>query len=427
MAERVQKELRRVYAHVRVHGLGAAVEAREHGGEGRPVVLLDESGQEVISVSGAAEGCGVEIGQSRWEAERACPGVLVAEPDEKKYAYFWQRVVDICGDYTPDLRIVGGREKGVSLDLTGTERLFGPAKQIGREIWNRLRAEVGVSASIGIGPNRMVARLASEAERTARTARETARSARETERTARVMCVEGTRAARFVAGLPISALPGVDRDWEGRLKDMGIRRAKDLAALPAEAVERAFGERGRMLWEIARGGDPEEARRDASPAYGRLPTTEKEQSLSAQVEVRPATDERARIRAALRVAADDLSRKLREHGMVAQQVRIAVVFSDMRKVEARRTLGRATRSGEVLFQAAGILLDRMKLGTRLVRRVRIIADRLSPGPHGGQLGLPLVEGEERRERLAERVDQVKDRYGDHALRRGSTLALGRPG
>ena len=152
---------------------------------------------------------------------------------------------------------------------------------------------------------------------------------------------------------------------------------------------------------------------------------ERERGLSAQVEVRPATEERARIRAALRVAADELSRKLREHGLVAQQVRIAVVFSDMRKVEARRTLGRATRSSEVLFQAAGILLDRLKLGSRLVRRVRIIADRLSPGPHGGQLGLPLVEQEQRRERLADRVDQVKDRYGDHALRRGSALALGR--
>ena len=422
MAERVRKELRRVYAHVRVHGLGAAVEAREHGGEGRPVVLLDESGQEVISVSGAAEGCGVEMGQSRWEAERACPGVLVAEPDEEKYAYFWQRVVDICGDYTPDLRIVGGREKGVSLDLTGTERLFGPAKKIGREIWNRLWGEVGVSASIGIGPNRMVARLASEAERTARGTRKTERSERETERPARVMYVEGNRAARFVARLPISALPGVDGDWEKRLKDMGIRRAKDLAALPVEAVERAFGERGRRLWEIARGEDPDDAR--GGQETRSCPTDE---GLSAQVEVRPATEERARIRAALRAAADELSRNLRQHGLVSQQVRIAVVFSDMRKVGARRTLGRATRSSEVMFQAAGILLDRMKLGTRLVRRVRIIADRLSPGPHGGQLGLPLVEGEQRRERLAERVDQVKDRYGDHALRRGSTLALGRRG
>ena len=154
---------------------------------------------------------------------------------------------------------------------------------------------------------------------------------------------------------------------------------------------------------------------------------ERERGLSAQVEVRPATEERARIRAALRVAADELSRKLRQHGLVAQQVRIAVVFSDMRKVEARRTLGRATRSSEVMFQAAGVLLDRMKLGARLVRRVRIIADRLTPGPHGGQLGLPLVEQEQRRERLAERVDQVKDRYGTQALRRGSALALGRRG
>ncbi len=77
----------------------------------------------------------------------------------------------------------------------------------------------------------------------------------------------------------------------------------------------------------------------------------------------------------------------------------------------------------MIFQAAGALFERMKLRGRLVRRVRIAADRLAPGPRGGQLGLPLLEQEQRRERLAERMNEVMDRYGEAAVRRGSAVAL----
>ena len=94
----------KVFAHVRVDGLGASVEAREHGRSGPPTILLDESGQRVASASPAARRCGVRPGASLWEAQRRCPEVLVAEPDPEKYEYFWQQVVEICGDYTPGVK-----------------------------------------------------------------------------------------------------------------------------------------------------------------------------------------------------------------------------------------------------------------------------------------------------------------------------------
>jgi DNA polymerase-4 len=396
MAERTDK-LRRVYAVVRLHGLAASVEAQERGPD-RPVALCDEGRRRIVSVSPAAGRRGVTPGMSRWEAERLCPELLIADPDEKKYAYFRQRVLDICGDYTPRVLLDRSSPDSLQLDLTGTERLFGPAGSIAQEIRNRLKAEMGVLASVGVGPNPTVARLASESARPGR-----------------VLEVTPEGASAFVGGLPLSALPGVDEDWAQRLSDMGLRRAGDLAGLPVESVERALGRFGRRLWEIARGDEPgvgEEPGRPAGPGG--------ETIFSAQVEVRPATDEVHRLRSALRTAADDLSRKLRQHGLIAQQISTTVVFSDLRKVSARRTLGRATRSGEVIFHAAGALFDRMKLGARRVRRVRITAARLAPGPHGGQLGLPLLEREERRERLAERVNQILDRYGEGAVKRGST-------
>jgi len=413
-------KLRRTYAHLQVYDLGASVEARERGG--RSVALYDEGGQRVVSVSPEARRRGVSPGMSRWEAERLCPELIAAEPDPEKYEYFRQQVLEICGDYSPRVKVngtagvdtpalqkqmAGGKllpnNGDISIDLTGTELLFGPAKEIGQEIRNRLRVEIGVLASVGIGPNRTVARLACE-------------SAKPGE----VVEVTPEEAQAFVGRLPIYALPGVDVDWAQRLHDMGIRRAKELAALPPEAVERALGEWGRRLWEIAQGGEPED---DRSGQGAGQETSCPTGIIAAQAEVRPATEDRARVRAAFRTAADEVGRRLRQQGQVARQIGIAVVFSDMRVAGARRTLGQATRSEEVIFRAAGALFDRMKLGGRMVRRVRITVGRLSAGPRGGQLGLPIVEQDQRRERLAERMNQVKDRFGEAAVARGSAMNL----
>jgi hypothetical protein len=131
------------------------------------------------------------------------------------------------------------------------------------------------------------------------------------------------------------------------------------------------------------------------------------------------------VRAALRAAADDVARMLRQQGQVVRQVEVAIVFNDMRAVGARRTLGQATRSGEVIFRAAGALFERIQLARRLVRRVRIVVSRLAAGPQGGQMGLPILEQEHRRERLAERMNQVKDRFGEGAVRRASEFGLAR--
>jgi len=398
----LERQVRRVYAYLRIHDLAASIEARERGG--RPVVIYDEGGQQVVSASPEAQRRGVRPGLSRWEAERLCAELIALAPEPEKYAYFRQRVLEICGDYTPTSNTLESRISNLdlSLDLTGSEFLFGPVKSVALEIRNRLRAEVGVVASIGVGPNTVVARLACESAKLGS-----------------VIEVKPEEAAEFVGRQPMEALPGVDSEWAQQLRDMGIRQAKDFAALPVEAVERAFGDRGRRVWESARG---------VAPGTG-LPQWQEqapaEQTLSAQMDVRPATDDRARVKAALRAAADDVARMLRQQGQVVRQVEVVIVFNDMRAVGARRTLGQATRSGEVIFRAAGALFERIQLARRLVRRVRIVVSRLAAGPQGGQMGLPILEQEHRRERLAERMNQVKDRFGEGAVRRASEFELRR--
>lgn len=400
--------LRRVYAHLRLHGLEASVEAREHApaGASRPAVVCDEAGQQVVSVSPAARQRGVRDGLSRWEAQRRCPELLVAEPDPEKYRYCWQRVLDICGDYSPEvrpLRPLTQQEptRDLVLDLTGTERLLGPAKAVGQELRNRLQAEVAVVATVGLGPTRLVARLACEMARPGE-----------------VVEIAAEETAEFLGRAPLAALPGVSAEFALQLAALGLQRGRDLAALPPDAVARALGEQGRRLQKIVRGEAGEEEPTMIGERAG-----EEEPGVAAQAELRPPTGEKERILAAFRRAAEEVARILREQGQVGSRIRIDLVFRDLRTVGARRTLRQATRSEEVIFHTAQDLFARARLGDRLVRRVRIRIGRLVVGPQGGQLALPLLPQEARRERLSEMVSRVRDRFGERAVTRGAVLAL----
>jgi DNA polymerase-4 len=423
----------KVFACVRVPGLGVQIEEQRlsshtPGAAAKPVVLCDEAGHRVVSASPAALKRGVRPGLSRWEAARRCPGLLVSQPDPEKYHYFWRRLLDICGDYTPHLTVLKdpticplpeppqhsascSGEAEILLDLTGTERLFGPPDQTAHEIRNRLRADAGLLASVGLGPNPLVARLACELANLGDVAE-----------------VAPDQAPQFVGRLPIAMLPGVDLQRAQQLGMMGLRQAKDLAALPPDAVARAFGEWGRRLWEMAQGrpSPPLNASPLATTGASPLATTGATQSefdlVSAETDLHPATEDADRIHAALRATADQVARRLRRQGEVARQVSIELVFHDLRKVRARRTLRYSTRSPELLFHAARTLFQRMKLNGRLVRRVRLHTARLAPGPQGGQTALPLEDREPRRQRLAEMVERLRDRFGETAVTRGSVFA-----
>ena len=233
-----------------------------------------------------------------------------------------------------------------------------------------------------------------------------------------VVEIAAEETTEFLGRAPLAALPGVSAEFALQLAALGLQRGRDLAALPPDAVARALGEQGRRLQKIVRGEAGEEEPTMIGERAG-----EEEPGVAAQAELRPPTGEKERILAAFRRAAEEVARILREQGQVGSRIRIDLVFRDLRTVGARRTLRQATRSEEVIFHTAQDLFARARLGDRLVRRVRIRIGRLVVGPQGGQLALPLLPQEARRERLSEMVSRVRDRFGERAVTRGAVLAL----
>jgi len=328
----------------------------------------------IVGPSGAAEARAA--GQCRVAGAKRRPAPpclsLLPAPDDARAEAIWLRVLEVCGDYASHVR-ASAEAHEASLDLTRAERLRGSAVEIGRELRNRLRGELGLEAAVGLGPNAAVARLASRCARAGD-----------------VVDVPPRRAVEFVSQLPVSHLPGVDGEWARWLRDMGIETAGDLAALSAESVARTFGERGSRLWAIARAEDPDT---EPSPA---TPPAEEGEEVAAQVGLRPATDDRLRLSAALRIAAEEVAAGLRQQGKAARQIRLELVFDDLRRVEVRRTLPCPTRSSRAVWLVARALADHVRLQHRLVRRARVRATCLALDEHGGQLQLPLPRREEGR-------------------------------
>jgi nucleotidyltransferase/DNA polymerase involved in DNA repair len=277
----------------------------------------------------------------------------------------WVQAREICSDYSSHVRQAEG---GLTLDLTGTERLLGEPKAVARELRNRLRAAVGLNAAVGLGPSAAVARLASRVAATGQ-----------------VLEIGASEAPRFLGRLPVEQLPGVDGEWARWLGEMGIRLASDLAALSEETVTRTLGARGVAAWRAARGEDPEEGEEPVAASAAA-------DSVAGAVDFFPAARERAEMRAALREAAGEVARQLRQQGKAARQVGLELVLRDLRRVEVRRTLVRPASSPRAIYATASLLLDRTRLGSLQVRRLRVRAARLVLDARGGQMALPMVEG-----------------------------------
>jgi DNA polymerase-4 len=277
----------------------------------------------------------------------------------------WAQAREICSDYSSHVRQAEG---GITLDLTGTERLLGEPKAVARELRNRLRSELDLDTAVGLGPSAAVAWLASRVAGAGQ-----------------VLEIGASEAPRFLGRLPVEKLPGVDGDWARWLGEMGIRLASDLAALSEDTVARTLGRRGVAAWRAARGEDPEEGEEPVAA----LSTAD---SVAGAVDFFPAARERAEVRAALRQAAAEAARQLRLQGKAARQIGLELVLRDLRRVEVHRTLVQPASSARAIYAAASLLFDRTHLGHLQVRRVRIRATRLVLDARGGQMALPMAEG-----------------------------------
>lgn len=379
--------------HVDMDAFYASVEQRDRPElRGRPVIVGGTQGRGVVSAASyEARRYGVRSAMPTSTARRLCPHAVFLPVRMEHYARIGRQLRELFLSYTPLVEPLSLDE--AFLDVRGCEGLFGPGLVIARRIKERVRAETGLTASVGVAPNKFLAKLASDVGKPDG-----------------CVVVPPDQVEPFLAPLPVGRLWGVGARGEARLHRLGIRTAGELAALPERVLVEQFGESGRHLWQLAHGRDDREV----------VPDREAK-SISTETTFGRDVGDRQILRTWLLDLVEHLAGRLRQHGLWARTVELKLRSSDFRTQTRSQSLPEATNATEVLWQAAGALLERSLTREWLpVRLLGVGATRLTREP---QIQRGLFDGEvqARQEALDQAIDAIRGQFGAAAIRRGRLL------
>jgi len=228
----------RSIAHLNIPGFYATLEELRHPEwKKRPLVLAENSPRAVVqSVNSIARGEGVEEGMPLAQARRICRRLVSAPPDVPFYQRQHQSILENLGYFSP--LVEGTRWGHYFVDLSGTQRLWGPAPDVACRLEQRLAAGNGLHARLGLGGNKLISQVAAHCIPPGD-----------------LSCIFPGGERSFFAPLPVAFLPGVGPRTAARLADFNIQQIGQLAALPTGSLCEVFGRTGSRLVRLARGDD----------------------------------------------------------------------------------------------------------------------------------------------------------------------------
>jgi DNA polymerase-4 len=387
----------RTILHVDMDAFYASVEQRDRPElRGRPVIVGGVAGRGVVSAASyEARRFGVHSAMPIATARRRCPAGVFLPVRMEHYARIGRQVREILLSFTPLVEPLSLDE--AFLDVHGCEPLFGPASDIARQIKARIKADTGLIASVGVAPNKFLAKLASDHGKPDG-----------------LVIVPADGVQEFLGPLPVGRLWGVGARGEKRLHDLGIRTIGQLAALDESVLVRRFGEAGRHLRELAHGLDDRTV----------VPDREAK-SISTETTFAQDIDDRQLLRTWLLELVDHLAARLRHEQVRARTIEVKIRSSAFRTVIRAQALPEPTNRTDLLWQSAQSLFERsLTLDLQPVRLLGVGASRLSRDA-AVQAGLFDAEHRQRQQALDLAVDVIRGQFGADAIQRGSLLD--RPG
>ena len=377
-------------AHIDCDAFFASVEKRDRPDlAGRPVLIGGGARGVVAAACYVARLHGVRSAMPMFKALAACPDAVVIRPDFAKYAAASRAVRAMMARLSPLVQPLSIDE--AAIDLSGTAALHGapPAVMLAR-LARGIEAELGLTVSIGLAANRLLAKIAAGRDKP------------------RGFAVLGSEARAVLAGEPVRLLPGVGPALERRLAARGITHLGHLQALDDRAAAQRLGEDGPALARRARG---EDARR--------VVPERDTKSLSAEKTFDADLRTAAELERPLWRLAEKLARRLREQGLAAGGVVLKLKDSRFALRTRAARLHGATALPDLLYAAARGLLAREADGTAF-RLIGIGAAPLLPGAEAdrGDLADPDAA---RRVATQAAVDAVRARFGEAAIGRGRGL------
>jgi DNA polymerase-4 len=341
----------------------------------------------VASCSYEARRYGVRTGMRLAEARALCRPLIVLPGEYPRYEQAARNMLAICQEQTPCVEVAALDD--LYLDLTH----HAPAERIAGTLRGQVREEVCLSVSIGIGSNKLIAKVATKAAKPGQQ-----------------VCVRFGEERDYLAPWPTRVLPGVGPRVESRLQRLNVQHVGVLAGIPVPVLRGLFGRQGPVLYDQAQGIDPR-------PVEPRRPP----QSVSRCTSFDPPIADRVFLRAMLDYLLGRAAAWMRFHSLAARGLVVTIRYGDYESDQGRETFRQPTGSDETLKEAA-----RERFETLYHRRLplRLLGIELTPlGPPDPQ---PVLFPDPRA-MCARRLDACKDairrRFGFTALLSGTELML----
>jgi DNA polymerase-4 len=376
----------------------ASIEQRDHPEyRGKPVIVGASSRRGVVAAASyEARRFGVRSAMPGFRARELCPDGIYLPSNMEHYAAVSAQVHQVFLDFTPEIEPLALDE--AFLDITGSLTLLGSPQKLARDLKNAVKRATELNVSVGIAPNKLVAKIACTLGKPDG-----------------LKLIEPGGVRALLDPLPIRRLWGVGPVLGAKLATLGIETFLDLSSYDPDALCQALGERAPELQRLARGEDFRPVEADRAPkSYGEESTFE--------VDV----TERERVTAALTAHAEAVARRLRHDGYAGRTVTLKAKLARARgRRESRelggpaepsyplltrsRTLPRATADGAAIRAVAIELWDHAKIG----EPVRLLGVSLSNLEKSAQLELFAPK----KDALGKALDAITERFGVDAIAR----------
>ncbi len=358
---------------------------------GRPVAVIGAGKRTVVTTASyEARARGVKTGMNLYEAKKICPELVVVVGNNDKYTHTCTKLKELYLKYTPDVEIYSVDE--AFLDVTGSAHLFGGPLEIGRKIKKDIKRLFGINATVGIGPNRLIAKLAADLSKPDG-----------------LRWIKREEVAEVLEDLPPEQLWGIGKRMAEHLRSLGIRTCGELARTPVGVLRSRFGIVGEHLKRMAQGLDD-------SPVAADDEETEDVKSIGHSMTLPEDVYRIPEIKAYLLLLSDRVCFRARQYGYAGKTVTLIVRYRSFETFSVRKKLNTPTDDTHRVFGAVCELLD----GLRLREPVRLLG--VSIGSLLRQSGqLALFPEQDRRRRLIETLDRINLRYGLRSIVWAATL------
>jgi DNA polymerase-4 len=367
----------------------ASIEQRDDPSlAGKPVIVGGVTGPRgvVSAASYEARRHGVHSAMPISKARRLCPDGIYLSGDMEKYRAVSERLRSILSSYTPLVEPLSLDE--AFLDVTAGMKLWGSAEKIGREIKERVRSELNLTASVGIAPNKFLAKMASDRRKPDG-----------------LVVIRPGEETEFLRDLPVRMIHGVGKVAARRIAERGIGTIGRLAEVSREELRRLFGKQGERLHELSRGIDESEV-----VAEGEA------KSISHEITFDVDIGDTKQLRKTLARLSDRVSARLRQEDLVARTIGVKVRLADFTTISREHTLSEPVDADDQIFSVAWGLFRDVPLGKQKVRLLGVAASGLDIP--SAQLSL-FSESGERSRRTMTAIDNIRRKFGDRAIGRAS--------